>query len=151
MVLQIYELKVLDTKPAEAVSIIECDMKVLMQQLVYFTDIDQPCIDYTHMQQKQHISCQLMLGISNIVRVDLSISSSNTDIEIALRSMCLFVTVQVDFAAPVDYVSPVKEETMAPLSPEGPDDVSPTHIHIGAYETLFQLEFLVRPKITVVR
>jgi hypothetical protein len=25
---QIYELKVLDTKPAEAVSIIECDMKV---------------------------------------------------------------------------------------------------------------------------
>ena len=26
--LQIYELKVLDTKPADAVSIIECDMKV---------------------------------------------------------------------------------------------------------------------------
>lgn len=53
---QIYELKVLDTQPAEAVSIIECDMKV-------------------------------------------------------------------DFAAPVDYVSPVKEETMAPLSPDGPDDI----------------------------
>jgi ubiquitin fusion degradation protein 1 len=57
---QIYELKVLDTKPAEAVSIIECDMKV-------------------------------------------------------------------DFAAPVDYVSPVKDQTISPASPDGPDDIERNH------------------------
>ena len=29
----------------------------------------------------------------------------------------------MDFAAPVDYVSPVKDETISPASPDGPDDV----------------------------
>ena len=38
--------------------------------------------------------------------------------------VCIVCVVQVDFAAPVDYVSPEREEVMSPVSPDGPDDVS---------------------------
>ena len=44
---QIYELKVLDTKPAEAVSIIECDMKVtysMYVQCTYIGNIHCVCV-----------------------------------------------------------------------------------------------------------